>query len=116
MSQPLDRAAALAVVEAALRQEGQHIYVPSNTSAPVVENSLRAHICNPFEVHAKVMPPGFPFTEVGATLSGMCIAYNAGYWLVYQADEKRFLCFWGESANNLGAHGVYGNPLYCWSA
>lgn len=116
MSPPLDRAEALAVIEAALSKEGQHIYAPPNTSASAVEASLRAHICEPFEIKAKVMPPGFPFAEVGDTVSGMCIAQNAGYWLVYQVEEEHFLCFWGESTTHLGAHGVYGNPLYCWSA
>jgi hypothetical protein len=35
---------------------------------------------------------------------------------VYQPSENRFLCFWGTSPESLGAHGVVGNPLYCWSA
>jgi hypothetical protein len=35
---------------------------------------------------------------------------------VYQRAQDRFYCFWGESPSNLGAHGVSGSPLYCWSA
>lgn len=116
MQKPSDRASALALVEAAIQKEGSHIYVPPSTSASDAEASLREHICEPFGVQAIVMPPGFPFAEEGATLSGTCLAHGNGYWLVYQAEEERFLCFWGQSASKLGAHGVYGNPLYCWSA
>lgn len=62
------------------------------------------------------MPPGFPRTAVGSSISGQCVAHNAGYWLVYQPEQDRFYCFWGTDRNNLGAHGVFGSPLYCWSA
>lgn len=80
-------------------------------------NDIRAHICEPFAVTATVEPPGFPDAAVGATLSGLCVAHSeTGYWLVYQPAQDRFYCFWGASAGQLGAHGVYGSPLYCWSA
>jgi hypothetical protein len=77
---------------------------------------IRAHLCEPFAVDAKVVEPGFPFANVGQTIQGFCIAQRSGYWLVYQPKESRFLCFRGESASSLGAAGVFGSPLYCWSA
>lgn len=77
---------------------------------------IRNHICEPFQVCAEVMPPGFPDAEVGSTITGLCVAHNAGYWLVYQPIQDRFYCFWGTDTTHLGAHGVFGSPLYCWSA
>ena len=112
----LTRAAALAAFDAALVQEGTGIYVPPNSDAKLVEARIRAHLCEPFLVSARVEEPGFPFVSVGSSLSGFCFAFTKGYWLVYQPREKRFLCFWGTDRENLGAHGVYGNPLYCWAA
>lgn len=112
-ARPFDRSLAVAAIDVALADDSS---VPPNTDARMVEASLRAHICDPFEVRATVMAPAFPFAEIGATLSGFCIARREGHWLVYQPDERRFLCFWGQTSSNLGAHGVYGNPLYCWSA
>lgn len=67
-------------------------------------------------VQAEVVAPGFPFAAPGSTLSALCIAKKPGYWLAYQPSEDRFLCFWGDDEARLGAHGVFGNPLYCWSA
>lgn len=112
----MNRAEAIAVVEAAIAAKIERTSVPPNTDAAAVEADLRAHICEPFALHAEVMSPGFPFATVGSRLSGLCVAHRHGYWLVYQPEEDRFMCFWGECAANLGAHGVYGNPLYCWSA
>lgn len=78
---------------------------------------IRAHICTPFPLTATVMPPGFPDASVGSVISGQCVAHNAsGYWLVYEPEQDRFYCFWGTDSDNLGAHGVFGSPLYCWSA
>ncbi len=77
---------------------------------------IRANICDPFAIHATVVEPGFPDTEIGSTISGECVAHKDGYWLVYQPDQDRFYCFWGSDPANLGAHGVSGSPLYCWSA
>ncbi|HEY1090568.1 MAG TPA: hypothetical protein VGE47_05705 [Burkholderiaceae bacterium] len=79
-------------------------------------DDIRAHMCKPFLVEAEVMAPAFPFAKVGEHLSGYCIAFATGYWLVYQPDADRFFCFWGESPETLGAHGVFGSPLGCWSA
>ena len=112
----LNRATALAAIEAALAREAGAVYVPPNTDARDVESDIRANLCEPFLVSAQVMPPGYPFAAIGSAISGYCIAHNAGYWLIYQPEAQRFLCFWGEAVRNLGAHGVYGNPLYCWSA
>jgi hypothetical protein len=81
-----------------------------------LESHLRASLCEPFSVSAQVMQPGFPFAGVGESIEGFCIAHSGGYWLVYQPTEERFLCFWGERASNLGAHGVFGSPLGCWAA
>ena len=79
-------------------------------------SDIRAHSCAPFELSATVMAPGFPDAQIGSLVSGQCVAHRAGYWLVYQPGQDRFCCFWGESQSNLGAHGVFGQPLYCWSA
>ena len=62
------------------------------------------------------MPPGFPGARVGSVISGQCVAHRAGYWLVYQSEHDCFYCFWGSDSSNLGAHGVFGQPLYCWPA
>lgn len=77
---------------------------------------IRRHLCNPTYVTATVMPPGFPDTLIGSKVSGFCVARKLGYWLVYQPDHDIFYCFWGSDSESLGAHGVYGSPLYCWSA
>jgi hypothetical protein len=79
-------------------------------------SDIRANVCVPFPLSATVMAPGFPDAPVGVLVSGRCVAHRAGYWLVYQSEQDRFCCFWGESRSNLGAHGVFGQPLYCWSA
>ena len=77
---------------------------------------IRAHICVPFQLSATVMPPGFPSMNVGDVISGQCVAHRNGYWLVYHPEHDCFYCFWGTARSNLGAHGVFGQPLYCWSA
>lgn len=79
-------------------------------------DSIRRHLCEPFQVTAEVMPPGFEDEKVGSTISGLCVARSAGYWLVYRPEQDRFYCFWGTDAAHLGAHGISGSPLYCWSA
>lgn len=81
-----------------------------------LRNSIREHVCEPFLVKAKVTPPGFPDANVGETITGWCLAQAAGYWLVYQPDLDRFCCFWGVDTEHLGAPGIFGSPLYCWSA
>jgi len=79
-------------------------------------SDIRAHICEPFPVSATVMEPGFPDAAPGSIVSGLCIAHRAGYWLVYSVERDRFYCFWGHDPENLGAHGIFGSPLSCWSA
>ena len=96
------------------------VYVNSGVDAASYFEKLRQdikrHECQPYRVSAKVMPPGFPDIETGAELTGYCLAKRAGYWLVYSPEKDRFYCFWGTDEQNLGAHGVFGSPLYCWSA
>ena len=96
------------------------VYVGAGVDAKSYFSSLAsdilAHICMPFPVSATVMHPGFPDAALGSTISGHCVAHRVGYWLVYQPDQDRFYCFWGTDQSNLGAHGVFGSPLYCWSA
>lgn len=81
-----------------------------------LRSDIRSRLCEPFPISAIVMAPGFPDVPVGSVLTGHCVAFREGCWLVYESEKDRFLCFWGTDENNLGAHGVYGNPLYCWSA
>jgi hypothetical protein len=117
----LSRTEALALLNAALAKGHEDVYINAGVDEDKyiagIEANLRAHLCEPYQVSAEVMEPGFPFAEVGESISGTCIAEHAqGYWLVYQEERNRFLCFWGTERNALGAHGVYGSPLYCWSA
>jgi hypothetical protein len=77
---------------------------------------IRRHMCEPFQASAEVMPPGFPGIPLGSTITGLCVARRDGYWLVYQPESDCFYCFWGTDLGALGAHGVFGSPLYCWSA
>lgn len=110
----------LAKLESAL-EDTSGVYVNAGVDAAAyfqeLANDIRAHMCEPFEVTATVEPPGFPDAVVGSTIAGLCLAHaDSGYWLVYQPTQGRYCCFWGASANQLGAHGVYGSPLYCWSA
>lgn len=115
----LTYAEALAKLDDAIPESGD-VYINRGVDAKSylarLESDLRAHLCEPFEVSAHVMQPGFPFAEAGEALHAYCIAHHAGHWLAYQPHEDRFLCFWGEDVTNLGAHGVFGSPLYCWSA
>lgn len=90
--------------------------VDADTYLAGLASDVRAHICPPFPVSATVMPPGFPDAQVGSVISGQCVAHRVGYWLVYQPEHDYFYCFWGSDSSNLGAHGVFGQPLYCWSA
>ena len=97
------------------------VYVNTGVDAQAYFSGLaadiRAHACSPFPLAATVMPPGFPDAAVGTSISGQCVAHNSsGHWLVYQPDKDQFYCFWGTDRGNLGAHGVFGSPLYCWSA
>lgn len=77
---------------------------------------IRSCRCKPHAVSALVMGPGLPGKNIGDVVTGVCVARQAGYWLIYDAENDAFLAFWGESADRLGAHGVFGSALYCWSA
>ena len=117
----LTHSLALAALNDALASGSRGIYVgpgiEESQHLANLESDLRSHFCEPFSVKARVEPPGFPFAAVGEELEGFCIAHrSSGYWLVYQPEESRFLAFWGTEKANLGAHGIYGSPLYCWSA
>jgi len=81
-----------------------------------LEQALREAVCSPFVVTAKVDEPGFPDANIGDTITGHCVAHSEGYWLIYQPEKDRFLCFWGTDADNLGAPGISGSPLGCWSS
>lgn len=81
-----------------------------------LREDIRGHRCDPFQLSAIAMPPGFPDVADGSIITGSCVAKKNGYWLVYQPDQDTFYCFWGTDPEHLGAHGVYGSPLYCWSA
>jgi len=110
----------LTELEASLA-DASGVYVNSGVVAQAyfsdLAADLRSHACPPFPLTATVMPPGFPEAAVGTTISGQCVAHNSsGYWLVYLPEQDQFYCFWGTDRRNLGAHGVAGSPLYCWSA
>lgn len=81
-----------------------------------IADDIRRNECEPFELDAIVEQPGFPHLKLGERVSGMCVAHKPGYWLVYRSEDKNFYMFWGEEENNLGSPGVFGSPLYCWSA
>jgi hypothetical protein len=60
-----------------------------------LERALSEAACAPFLVTAIVDEPGFPDVNVGETITAQCVAHSEGYWLVYQSEEDRFMCFWG---------------------
>jgi hypothetical protein len=79
-------------------------------------NDIRRNECQPFEVSANVMTPGLPGFDEGERIAGLCLAKSDGRWLIYRPDDDQFYAFWGPEQGCLGAHGVFGSPLYCWSA
>lgn len=81
-----------------------------------LERALREAVCAPFLVTATVDEPGIPDANVGDTITGQCVAHSEGYWLIYQSENDRFMCFSGADVENLGAPGIFGSPLGCWSA
>lgn len=81
-----------------------------------IAEDIRRNQCLPFLVSAVVMAPGIPGFEPGEKVAGVCVARAKGRWLVYREQDDLFLAFWGGSAEDLGAHGIFGSPLYCWSA
>lgn len=96
------------------------VYVPPGVDDDAyfsdLAQDIRDNLCEPFEVSAVVMPPGFPDVAEGSYISGMCVAQRDGYWLVYSLEKDTFFCFWGEDEKHLGARGTFGSPLCCWSA
>jgi hypothetical protein len=106
-------------LEAALA-ETTDVYVSAGVEPEAyferLRNDILKHQCVPYAVSAQVMAPGFPGLNIGETLRGFCLAKNRGYWLVYSPERDTFFCFWGSSEQNLGAHGVSGSPLHCWSS
>lgn len=78
--------------------------------------SIKAHLREPERVVATVTAPGFPDVSPGNSIEGWCLAEMDGYWLVYQPEIDRFCCFWGGDRTQLTAPGIFGSPLYCWSA
>ena len=107
------------ILESAL-SETSDVYVNSGVDEASyfegLRSDIRSHLCEPFEVSATVQEPGFPDIPVGSTINGLCLAHSAGYWLVYHREHDRFYCFWGVDTAHLGAHGVFGSPLCCWSS
>lgn len=89
-----------------------------NTSAYLtdLETGLRASMCAPFKISARVTEAGFEGVDLGDTISGTCIAEANGYWLVYQPEWDSFVVFWGTQKDHLGAPGIEGSPLACWSS
>ena len=79
-----------------------------------LRDSIRQHATTPDRISATVVEPGFRHRELGSQISGVLLAMTAGYWLVFEPEEREYYCFWGVDRSNLGAHGVCGNPLYCW--
>lgn len=100
--------------------DGTGVYVNAGINASVylaeLAEDVRRNECQPFEVSAVVMAPGLSGFEDGERITGLCVAKADGRWLVYRPEDDLFYAFWGASQECLGAHGVFGSPLYCWSA
>jgi hypothetical protein len=77
---------------------------------------IKRNACEPFQLSATAVAPGFPHISDGVRISGFCVAKSDGYWLVYRPEDDTFYAFWGLDIENLGAPGIFGPPLYCWSA
>lgn len=107
------------VLEARLvDRTGVHVAAGGDATKYFVELAadVRRNACQPFAVSATVMAPGFQGFDTGEKISGLCVAKADGYWLVYRPEDDLFYAFWGTRQEDLGAHGVFGSPLYCWSA
>lgn len=120
VTEPMSNISPIERLEAAL-SDTSDVYVNEGVDETSyfadLREDIRRHIAShPFEVSAEVMPPGFDDAEIGSIVSGLCVACDSGYWLVYQPEQDRFYCFWGEDAAHLGARGVSGSPLRCWSS
>ncbi|KRG51694.1 hypothetical protein ARC23_08260 [Stenotrophomonas beteli] len=100
--------------------DGSGVYVSAGGNSrrcfDELAEDIRRNACQPFELSAVVMAPGIPGFDEGEEISGLCVAKEGGRWLVYRPEDDLFYAFWGPGAGHLGAHGVFGSPLYCWSA
>lgn len=98
----------------------EDVYVGSEANPDEYLKDLTSEITSnrrePFPLTAIVMAPGLPGFELGTTISGLCLADLDGKWLVYRPENDQFYAFWGTDKEALGAHGVWGSPLSCWSA
>jgi len=96
------------------------VYIPPGTDKDLYFSEPRediiSHKCDPFPISAKVSPPAFPDIEAGNKIDGVCVAHKDGYWLAYNSEKDIFFCFWGSDAEHLSAPGIFGSPLYCWTA
>lgn len=99
------------------------VIVPRGRDAQAYFEELRLSIrecaTEAIRVTAVVVEPGFKNKALGSTITAHLLASSGqagqvGYWLVYEENEDEYYCFWGPDVDNLGAHGVAGNPIYCW--
>jgi hypothetical protein len=115
----MDRVELLNTLQSALK-DSTGVYVNEGVEEreylSALASDIRSNLCEPFQLSAQVTAPGFPDRALGQLISGYCLAQRAGYWLVYCPGDHQFYCFWGTHQDNLGAPGVRGSPLYCWSA
>ncbi|MGM3213473.1 hypothetical protein ACS229_27510, partial [Klebsiella pneumoniae] len=68
--------------------DGADVYVDAGVSPSEyleeLANDIRRNACQPFELSAVVMAPGIPGFDDGEVISGMCVAKDAGRWLMYR--------------------------------
>ncbi len=113
----LDTSAFHSRLEAAMADTSGIIVPAGHVEASYFDSlreSIRKSLCEPFIATATVEEPGFPGMEIGQKISAYVFATSDGYYLAYEPAQDQFYCFWGTAPDNLGAHGVSGNPLYCW--
>ncbi|WP_129588387.1 hypothetical protein [Solilutibacter silvestris] len=100
--------------------DGSEVYIHPSEDESQKLTDIRQHIldsaCEPFEMTATVMAPGFPDLAIGNQIKAICLAHDRGYWLGWDEPGKRYVCFWGDNPGSLGAHGVFGSAMYCWTA
>ena len=101
-------------------EDGSEVYIHSSENEAERLAEIRQHllgsICEPFEMTAEVMAPGFPDLAIGSRIKAICLAHSGGYWLGWDEVGKRYVCFWGDHPSSLGAPGVFGSAMYCWTA
>lgn len=100
--------------------DGTGVYVQDGVDAEIyfarIAERILKHVCEPYRVSAEVVDPGFPHLLNGERIEGVCVAQSVGRRLVYRSEDDLFYAFWGTDVDSLEAPGVYGGPLYCWSA